>query len=219
MRDIPEEMAARIESGAATLCHAWRVTRADGVALGFTDHDQVLAVDGTPCSPIEGFEAGAREGEAGFEPGSLTLAGHLGEGDDALTEAAIGAGLFDRARVELWRVDWMRPDLKVRLWVGRIRGLKREGGRLTVELEGPLAALDRQIGRTYGRLCEARLGDGRCGVDLEAHPGARCDKRWETCVGTFGNGVNFRGFPDTPGDDFIAAHPVDGGRHDGRSRR
>ena len=118
MRDIPGEMAARIESGAATLCHAWRVTRADGV-----------------------------------------------------------------------------------------------------ELEGPLAALDRRIGRTYGRLCEARLGDGRCRVDLEAHPGVRCDKRWETCVGTFANGVNFRGFPDIPGDDFIAAHPVDGGRHDGRSRR
>lgn len=219
MRDIPEEMAARIESGAAALCHAWRVTRGDGVELGFTDHDRALAVDGTACSPIGGFEAGAREGEAGFEPGNLTLAGHMGEGDDALTEAAISAGLFDRARVELWRVDWMRPDLKVRLWVGRIRALKRDGGRLTVDLEGPLAALDRRIGRTYGRLCEARLGDGRCGVDLEAHPDARCDKRWETCVGTFANGVNFRGFPDIPGDDFIAAHPVDGGRHDGRSRR
>lgn len=219
MRDIPEEMAARIESGAATLCHAWRVTRADGVELGFTDHDRALEVDGTPCSPVEGFEAGAREGEAGFEPGSLTLAGHLGGGDDALTEEAIGVGLFDRARVELWRVDWARPDLKVRLWVGRIRSLKRDGGRLTVELEGPLAALDRRIGRTYGRLCEARLGDGRCGVDPEAYPGARCDKRWETCVGTFANGVNFRGFPDIPGDDFIAAHPVEGGRHDGRSRR
>lgn len=219
MRDIPEEMAARIGSGAATLCHAWRVTRTDGVQLGFTDHDRGLEVDGTSCSPVEGFEAGAREGEAGFEPGSLTLAGHLGEGDDGLTEAAIGTGLFDRARVELWRVDWMRPDLKVRLWVGQVRSLKRDGGRLTVELEGPLAALDRRIGRTYGRLCDARLGDGRCGVDLEAHPGARCDKRWETCVGVFGNGINFRGFPDVPGDDFIAAHPVDGGRHDGRSRR
>ncbi|WP_312184918.1 MULTISPECIES: phage BR0599 family protein [Brevundimonas] len=28
-----------------------------------------------------------------------------------------------------------------------------------------------------------------------------CDKRWETCVGTFENGSNFRGFPDVPGDD------------------
>ena len=219
MRQIPEEMAVRIESGAATLCHAWRVTRADGVQLGFTDHDRALEVDGTVCSPVDGFETGVREGEAGFEPGSLTLGGSLAEEGEGLTEVAIDAGLFDRARVELWWVDWSEPELKVRLWVGSIRGLRREGGRLTVELEGPLAALDRRIGRTYGRLCDARLGDSRCGVDMADHPGVRCDKRWETCTGTFANGINFRGFPDIPGDDFITVRPADGGRHDGRSRR
>lgn len=31
MREIPEELAARVESGAATLCHAWIVRRGDGV--------------------------------------------------------------------------------------------------------------------------------------------------------------------------------------------
>ena len=219
MRDIPGEMAARIESGAATLCHAWRVTRADGIELGFTDHDRALEVDGTPCSPVEGFEAGARDGEAGFEPGSLTLAGHLGEGEDALAEAAVGAGLFDRARVELWRVDWTRPDLKVRLWVGRIARLVRDGEAFTAELDGPMAALERVVGRTYGRSCDAVLGDARCGVDLADHPGAVCDKRWATCSGVFGNGARFRGFPDIPGDDFLTAYPAEGGRHDGGSRR
>ena len=42
MRNVPDELAARIESGAATLCHAWRLTRADGVVTGFTDHDRDL---------------------------------------------------------------------------------------------------------------------------------------------------------------------------------
>ena len=37
MRDIPQEMAARIESGAATLCHVWLLTRLDGHRMGFTD--------------------------------------------------------------------------------------------------------------------------------------------------------------------------------------
>ena len=32
MRDIPEELAARIESGAATLCHAWVLRQGDGEA-------------------------------------------------------------------------------------------------------------------------------------------------------------------------------------------
>jgi len=49
--------------------------------------------------------------------------------------------------------------------------------------------------------------------------GRTCDKRWETCIETFGNGVNFQGFPDIPGDDFLTAYPATGGRHDGGSRR
>ncbi|MDP3400116.1 MAG: DUF2163 domain-containing protein, partial [Brevundimonas sp.] len=46
MRTIPEEMTARIESGAAMLCHAWVLRRADGVELGFTDHDRDLQIGG-----------------------------------------------------------------------------------------------------------------------------------------------------------------------------
>ncbi|HEV7325328.1 MAG TPA: DUF2163 domain-containing protein [Bosea sp. (in: a-proteobacteria)] len=34
---------------------------------------------------------------------------------------------------------------------------------------------------------------------------AGCDKRFATCLGKFGNGVNFRGFPHLPGNDFIIA--------------
>jgi uncharacterized phage protein (TIGR02218 family) len=47
---------------------------------------------------------------------------------------------------------------------------------------------------------------------------AGCDKRFETCREKFGNGLNFRGFPHVPGDDWVAAHPAPGDRHDGRSR-
>ena len=32
---------------------------------------------------------------------------------------------------------------------------------------------------------------------------AGCDKRFQTCTGKFGNGVNFRGFPTMPGNDFL----------------
>ena len=64
MRDIPNEMAARIESGAATLCHVWRLEQADGVVMGFTDHDRDLAVDGVVCRAASGWTAGAGESGA-----------------------------------------------------------------------------------------------------------------------------------------------------------
>ncbi|MGZ9098274.1 MAG: baseplate hub domain-containing protein [Brevundimonas sp.] len=217
MRTLPAELATRIESGAASLCHAWVLRRTDGAELGFTDHDRDLTVDGVVCRAASGWTAGAAESAAGLGAGSATVAGGL---DDArINDADIEAGLYDGASVALWRVDWDRPDLKVRLWTATLARLRRDGRGFIAELEGPLAKLERVVGRTYGRACDAMLGDGRCGVDLEAFPGAVCDKRWATCIGTFANGINFQGFPDLPGDDFLTAAPVEGGRNDGRSRR
>ncbi len=46
---------------------------------------------------------------------------------------------------------------------------------------------------------------------------AGCDKRLASCGAKFANVANFRGFPHMPGNDWIAAYPVEGGRHDGGS--
>jgi uncharacterized phage protein (TIGR02218 family) len=39
---------------------------------------------------------------------------------------------------------------------------------------------------------------------------AGCDKRFATCLGRFSNSVNFRGFPQIPGNDFVVSYPVPG---------
>ncbi len=215
MRNVPEEMAARIESGAASLCHVWRLRRGDGTVMGFTDHDRDLEMEGTQCRASSGWTAGAGDSAVGLAAGSASAAGALD--DAAITETDVAAGLYDGASVELWRVDWSKPSLKVRLWSGTLASIRREAGAFVAELEGPLAKLERVVGRTYGRMCDARLGDARCGVANAA--GRTCDKRWATCVGTFANGVNFRGFPDVPGDDFLTAYPAGSARNDGGSRR
>lgn len=214
MRDIPGEMVTRIESGAATLCHGWIVERADGERLGFTDHDRDLTVDGVICRAASGWSQGAAETAAGLAAGSLAVGGVLD--NERIVEADVAAGLWDRATVDLWRVDWARPDLRVLLGRGSLSRIRREGEGFTAEIEGPLAALERVVGRTFGRTCDAVLGDARCGIEAD---GRTCDKRWETCVGTFENDVNFQGFPDIAGDDFLTAYPATGGRHDGGSRR
>lgn len=210
-------MTARIESGAAMLCHVWVLRRIDGAELGFTDHDRDVVVEGVICRAASGWTAGAEDSAVGLSAGSAVVAGGLD--DAAISDADVEAGLFDGAAVALWRVDWDRPDLKIRLWTATLARIRREGVGFTAELDGPLAKLERVVGRTYGRDCDAVLGDGRCGVDLEAFPGAVCDKRWATCLGTFANGANFQGFPDIPGNDFLTAAPVEGGRNDGGSRR
>ena len=217
MRDIPNELAARIESGAAMLCHAWVLRRADGEAMGFTDHDRDLTVEGVVCRAGSGWTAGAGEGAVGLAAGGLSASGGLD--DEAITEGDIAAGLYDGARIELWRVDWTQVDLRVRLWAGTLARIRRENGAFVADLDGPMALLERVVGRTYGRTCDAVLGDGRCGLSAATIGGRNCDKRRTTCTERFGNGVNFQGFPDIPGDDFLTARPVESARNDGGSRR
>jgi hypothetical protein len=216
MRAVPAELAARLESGAACLCHAWILTRGDGVRLGFTDHDRDLVVDGVACRAASGWTAGAAETAAGFAPGLATAVG--GFDDDGLSEVDLAAGLYDGAGVECRLVDWSAPSLDLVLWRAGVAAVKTEGGTFTLQLEGALAALDRVAGRTFGRSCDAAFGDARCGLDLADFPGAACDKRWATCRETYGNGLNFRGFPSAPGEDFLTLYPSDGERNDGGRR-
>ena len=75
MRDIPNELADRIESGAAMLCHAWVLRRRDGAVMGFTDHDRDLSVEGVVCRAGSGWTAGAGEGAVGLAAGGLDPAG------------------------------------------------------------------------------------------------------------------------------------------------
>ena len=217
MRTPPPALLAAVEAGAATLCTAWIVIRADGARLGFTDHDRPLAVEGVLCEAASGWTAGAADGELGFAPGQASASGALSS--DALTDADIAAGLYDGAVVETWRVDWSAPDARMRLRRETVRRLVRTGEGFTAELEGPLAALRKVVGRAYDRVCDAQLGDARCRVDLRAFPGATCDKAVSTCRDVFSNAVNFQGFPDTPGDDFLAVYAATAGAADGGSRR
>ncbi|HYD46334.1 MAG TPA: DUF2163 domain-containing protein [Phenylobacterium sp.] len=191
MRALPEGMAAQLASGASRLCHAWILTRADGATLGFTDHDRDLVVEGVTCRAATGWTLGAADTELGLAAG--TAAARAALDDAAITAEDLDQGLYDEAEVVCRRVDWADPAVGVELWRGRVRRIKREGAGFTAEVEGPLAALDRVVGRTFGRVCDANLGDGRCqaAVDGPAFNGTGAvvsvrDGRWLTVSGLGG---------------------------------
>jgi hypothetical protein len=110
MRTVPAELAARIESGAATLCHVWRLTRADGAVSGFTDHDRDLLHEGLLCVAGGGWTGGAAASGLGAgEAGAMVAAGVLDA--DGLDPADLAVGLYDGATVECRRVDWSEPEI------------------------------------------------------------------------------------------------------------
>jgi uncharacterized phage protein (TIGR02218 family) len=165
MSGFSEEFLAHLDETATTVCHCWRVTRRDGAVLGFTDHDRTLTVDGTACEPHSGLTPSETRATIGLSPDASDVVGALSS--DAITEEDISAGRYDGARVETLLVNWAQPEQFALLRTATFGTISRADGRFRVELEGLAAALDRSKGRVYRKTCDAELGDGRCGFDVE----------------------------------------------------
>jgi len=146
------------------MCHCWRVTRRDGVILGFTEHDHDLAFDETDFLAASGFQAADSEMASGLSVEAGEVSG--GFSNVAITEADVVAGRYDGAKVEVFQVNWQDPNQRLLLRVQEIGEVVRAGGAFRAELRRSTHRLDQVQGRIYGRRCDAMLGDGRCTVDL-----------------------------------------------------
>lgn len=165
MREISEEFAARLAAETTSLCHCWRFTRRDGQVFGATDHDAALVFDGVSYAPVAGLELVSLETSSGLAPGRAAGQGALSL--EFIAESDLDAGLWDGARVDVWRVDWRAVARRIMVWSGVLSEIVRAGGGYSAELVSLKAGLERDIGRVYARRCDADVGDARCGVDLE----------------------------------------------------
>jgi uncharacterized phage protein (TIGR02218 family) len=164
MRAIPAAFADHLGAGATTTCTCWRVTRRDGLVLGFTDHDRDLAFAGTTFAARTGLEAAEASAELGFAVGGGDVSGALVSA--GITEADILAGRYNDAAVETWLVNWAAPDQRVLVATASIGEIRRADDAFVAELRGPMHRFDEERGRIYRRTCSADLGDSCCRVDL-----------------------------------------------------
>lgn len=166
MTGVPEPMASRLALPATTLCHAWRLTRTDGIRLGFTDHDRVLTLGGLQFEPQSGMTASEARDSVGLNVDTADVAGALTS--ERIAAEDIDAGLYDGAKVETLLVDWTETAAHVVLRTATIGKLTRADGAFTAELDSIAKTYDQPKGRHFRRGCDADVGDGRCGVDLSA---------------------------------------------------
>lgn len=167
MRQVPAALAAHLEGSATTTCHAWRLTRRDGVVLGFTEHDRDLVFDGTRFLAASGFQASDTDTGAGLSADGGDVAGAFSH--DAITAEDIFAGRYDGAKVEVFLVNWAEPQQHLLLRVQDIGEVTLSGGQFRAELRRMTHRLDQVQGRIYSRRCDATLGDRRCGVKLDGY--------------------------------------------------
>ena len=149
----------------STLSWCWRISRTDGVALGFTDHDRALTFDGTGFEPESGFAASEIRAGSDLAVDAQDATGVLTS--DRITETDILDGRWDNAAVELWRVNWADTSQRVLLRRGAVGQIRRGRMAFVAEVRSLAHVLGQTVGRTFQAGCDARLGDARCGIDLE----------------------------------------------------
>lgn len=289
-----EGLNTHLKSGATTVCRAWAVSRADGMTLGFTDHDRDLSFDGVTFRAGTGLTARSLMQSTGLAVDNSEALGALSS--DAVREADIESGRYDGAEVRAWLVNWADTTQRTLQFRGSLGEIRRAGGAFEAELRGLTEGLNQPLGRVFQTPCSAVLGDAACQFDLntagyitevtvesinegqhytwdaldgfapewfsggrltvlsgagsglwapirsdsmserreitlwqpiraDIQPGdmvrltAGCDKRMSTCRLKFDNLVNYQGFPDIPGEDWMVAMPKRNGQNTGGSRR
>ncbi len=164
MKTLSSDFAAHLASGATTLCWCWRIERRDGTVLGFTDHDNTLAFDGTTYEAASGFTASDISDGLGLSVDNLEVTGALSSA--TLTDDDLAAGRYDDARIAIYRVNWSDPSQRVLMRSGSIGEVRRTGSMFTAELRGLAHYLQQPTGRLIQQTCDADLGDARCKIDL-----------------------------------------------------
>lgn len=166
MKQLSESLQSHLATGATTLCWCWRLTRRDGTKLGFTDHDRDLTFDATTFEAAAGFTASEMRDSVGLSVDNLEVSSALSS--DRLSEADLAAGLYDDARVEIFRVNWSAPSDRVLMRSGSLGEVRRAGSAFTAEVRGLAHYLQQPKGRLYQFTCDADVGDARCTMDLDS---------------------------------------------------
>lgn len=164
MKTLPAGLQDHLDTGTTTLCWCWRVERGDGLVQGFTDHDDAIVFGGVTYEAASGFTASEVQSTLGLAVDNLTVLGALSSG--GLDEAALAAGIYDDADIEIWRVNWVAPAQRVMMRKGNLGEVKRGRLGFGVEVRGLAQKLNQPVGRAFGYSCDADLGDSRCTVDL-----------------------------------------------------
>ena len=164
MREFSPELTSHLASGATTLCACWRINTRGGVSLGFTDHDCDIEFDGLVFEAASGFTASGIDQSLGLAIDNATASGALIS--DRLSEDDISRGRFDGAEVVHWQVNWADPAQRILMFRGELGEIRRGASSFEVELRGLSEVLNRPMGRAYLPVCDAALGDARCGFDL-----------------------------------------------------
>ena len=171
------------------LATLWAIHRADGTVMRFTDHDQLIdftepGLARATFTPVGGLSQSALEMQGGLRSQNAEIVGVISS--TAITEEDLAAGLYNKAEVHRYTVDW-------RLEIGPldqdkflIDSITLVRGTWVGDIQANIAVLSQAVGDTFVRTCPYNLFDARCKLVKADH------KRTTAQVDTLTDRTKFR---------------------------
>lgn len=190
MKSASAGMIAHLAGGRTTLAEGFKITRRDGYVLACTSHDVSDVIDGVLYNAFPGLDVSEIATAVGTAVGTLELT-TLNDGTIFSTSELFN-GLWRNAEFELFRYNWENvADGKLPLMSGRLGEATLRDGHIVIELRDLRQYLLQKVGAASSKTCRYRLGDSRCGIDLDgSDPGL-------TVTGTLTSVTSNRVFRDS----------------------
>lgn len=198
MKVISAGLLGHLQQDTTTLATCVKLTRRDGLVLGYTTHDRPLTFDcdglgAVTYQPQGGYKRSAIESQLGLAADNLELEGLID--DDAITDQDLLNGLYDNAALKFMLVNWQDVSQGVlKLRAGYVGQITLHRDTYVAEIRGLMDRYSTVIGEIYTPDCRADLYDQRCQVDPTAF-------RVETTVAT----IIAPGPGEEPGHTFTVA--------------
>lgn len=172
MKLLNSTLQNHLQQEVTTLCWCWRITRTDGVILGFTNLDFDLRIDGVSYAAATGFTPSAIASDNTLSVNNLEINSLLN--DATISAADLIGGKFDHARVDIFLVNYLDlpTDLdatspKHLLLVSGVLGeIKSSDYSFSAEIRSKAQFLAQKTTNLTSKLCRYDLGDIKCTVDL-----------------------------------------------------
>ena len=108
MKQISTQLATHLAGEVTMLATCWKLTRRDSAVFGFTDHDLDIIFESTTYKAATGFTPSAIKNTGSLSVDNLDVEGMLSSG--SIVESDILAGLYDFAEVEIFLVNYQKPN-------------------------------------------------------------------------------------------------------------
>lgn len=172
MKTISAGLKQGFKDGTISTCI--KLTRQDGVVLGFTDHDKELTVDTVVYAPTPGLARVLMNLRSNAQVSNQEFAGAWTVDID---EADLSNGVYDEADVEVFRVDWTDVSLGgLNIFTGNLGLIQWSEDGFRADVQSLMKKLSHQVGDITTPKCRHALFDqsgpqiiGLCGISKAVH--------------------------------------------------